>query len=147
MRNSLNSARDTWAAYVKSAREAAGLSQTELARRMGINRNTIGRWESGKFRPENADLVYNFANSLGILVDDALAAAGFRPNADPPSEPAYEEPPMDPQVAELNRKLQDPETSDVERQALRALLDYVTARARWEAEEGPAKPKRRRRVA
>lgn len=136
-----------WASYVRAAREHAKLTRPALAVAMGVQRSTIYRWETTNTRPEQADVVARFARETGVNLDEALAAAGLRPGVVAPDRPAQQELPMDPQVAELNRKLQDPETSDVEKQALRALLDYVTARARWEAEEEPAKPKRRRKVA
>lgn len=33
---------------IKTAREAASLTQEELARRMGVSRDTVSRWERGK---------------------------------------------------------------------------------------------------
>jgi transcriptional regulator with XRE-family HTH domain len=35
---------------LRRRREALGLNQTELAARLGLPRNTVWRWESGKFR-------------------------------------------------------------------------------------------------
>lgn len=36
---------------IKDAREAQALSQTELARQVGIHKSTISRWESGTREP------------------------------------------------------------------------------------------------
>ena len=59
---------------LRSAREAAGLSQTELARRMGANRVTVTRVESGEKTPELGWL-YQAAVAIGCKpskVDERL---------------------------------------------------------------------------
>ncbi len=38
-------------------REALGLSQEGLARRLGIPRNTIARWERGELRIEHGEML------------------------------------------------------------------------------------------
>lgn len=35
---------------ISKARETLGLSQTELARAMGVSQSTVWRWEEGKLR-------------------------------------------------------------------------------------------------
>lgn len=90
MRNTSGPGRDTWATYVKGAREHARLTKTELARRIGKDRATIGRWEDGKNRPEDANLVARFADELGLDRDEALAAAGLRPGVEAPAAPTVE---------------------------------------------------------
>lgn len=77
-----------WAAYAQHAREAAGLTKTELARRIGVDRMTVTRWESGRFRPDKATDVAMFARATGCPTDEALAAAGFRPGVAAPAEPS-----------------------------------------------------------
>jgi transcriptional regulator with XRE-family HTH domain len=77
----------TWASYVKAARQAAGLSQTDLAVRTGISRNTISRWEVGRYRPDKPQDVITVARATGVDPGEALAAAGFRPDVPPPVEP------------------------------------------------------------
>lgn len=42
---------------IKEARERAGLTQTEVAERLGISRNAISLWESNKSRPATANLL------------------------------------------------------------------------------------------
>jgi len=37
--------------YLRSLREALGLTQQELARKIGVNKLTISRWERGELRP------------------------------------------------------------------------------------------------
>src|SRR5215218_2908391 len=41
---------------IREAREDLGMPQTVLARRVGVNRNTIGRYESGEHEPSFAML-------------------------------------------------------------------------------------------
>lgn len=77
----------TWASYVKAARVAAGLSQTDLAVRTRISRNTISRWEIGRYRPDKPEDVISVARATGVDPNEALAAAGFRPDVPAPPEP------------------------------------------------------------
>lgn len=77
----------TWASYVKAARKSAGMSQTDLAIRSRISRNTISRWEIGRYRPDKPEDVIAVARATGVDPGEALAAAGFRPDVPPPSEP------------------------------------------------------------
>lgn len=59
---------------LKQHREAAGLSQSELARLSGIKLQTIQHYEQG-FRDLNgarAITVYKLANALGCTVEDLL---------------------------------------------------------------------------
>src|SRR5262245_48436280 len=37
---------------LKKARKAAGLTQEELAYRVGVDRSTVGRWEAGENEPQ-----------------------------------------------------------------------------------------------
>jgi len=90
MRNTSGPGRDTWAAYIRAAREHARLTKTELARRIGKDRATIGRWEDGKNRPEDANLVALLADELNLDRDEALAAAGLKPGVDAPARPTVE---------------------------------------------------------
>lgn len=85
----------TWASYVKAARVAAGLSQTDLAVRTRISRNTISRWEVGRYRPDKPEDVITVARATGVDPGEALAAAGFRPDVPPPADPT---PPPDPEL-------------------------------------------------
>jgi putative transcriptional regulator len=36
---------------IKAAREQAGLSQEQLAQKLGVTRQTVGSWERGKTQP------------------------------------------------------------------------------------------------
>lgn len=90
MRNTGGPQRGTWATYITTARERAALTKSELARRVGKDRATVGRWEDGKNRPDDADLVARVADVLGLDLDEALAAAGLRPGVTPPPTPTVE---------------------------------------------------------
>jgi transcriptional regulator with XRE-family HTH domain len=90
MRNTPGPERGTWATYIKAAREHARLNKTQLAQRIGKDRATVGRWEDGKNRPEDANLVALVAEVLGLDQDEALAAAGLRPGVEAPVEPTRE---------------------------------------------------------
>lgn len=95
MRNSDGRQRNTWAAYVRAARETARLSQAAVADKMGINRNTVGRWELGRFAPDRPEDVVAFAQAVGVDPEEALTAAGYRPTIEAPTEPTR---PPDPEL-------------------------------------------------
>ncbi len=67
---------------------------------MGISRNTISRWEIGRYKPDRAEDVIAFARATGVPVDEALAAAGFRPDVPAPAEPSA---PADPEIDRIRR--------------------------------------------
>ena len=125
MRNSRPGERNTWATYARAAREAAGLDKTDLAKRMGSTRQTIGRWESGRYKPATADDVIAFARATGVDEREALAAAGILPVELPPERPTRPDPPMDPDVLILLRKLADPDVSPAQKHLIRGQLQYL----------------------
>lgn len=85
VRNTTEPQRSTWARFAKAAR--GKMSQSELARQLQVDRATIYRWENGQQRPERADTVARFARITGIDVDEALAAAGLKPDVEALAEP------------------------------------------------------------
>lgn len=104
MRNDLTP-RGTWPAYVKAAREGAGLTKTELGRRVGVDRGTVARWESGQRKPDSPAVVATVADVLGLDREEALAAAGFRPGAAAPPEPTRA---PDPELDRIRRSKLSP---------------------------------------
>lgn len=90
VRNTPADQRGTWATFAKAARTGARMSQVELARRLGVDRVTIWRWESGKQRPEDVGTAQAFATVLTLDVDEVLAAAGLKLGAVAPTEPTRE---------------------------------------------------------
>lgn len=57
---------------LRRRREAAGLSQAELAARSGVHAISISRWETGAQRRVLLDSVAKLARALGCQVEDLL---------------------------------------------------------------------------
>lgn len=53
---------------ITKARTHAGLNQSELAQKMGLSRNTLGRWESGANTPTEKNL-QALAEATGVPVE------------------------------------------------------------------------------
>lgn len=98
MRNTGGMNRGTWATYAQAAREGAGLSKSELGRRLGVDRATIHRWETGQTRPDVIDVVVKFADVLTLDLDEVVAAAGMSPTRQAPEKPTRE---PDPELEEI----------------------------------------------
>ena len=56
---------------IKQLREAQGLSQSELAAKLGVNRSAVSRWESGEKNPELTNLV-RMADLFDVTLDYLL---------------------------------------------------------------------------
>lgn len=124
VRNTSGGERGSWATLVTRVREATGLTKTEMARRIGVDRGTVHRWEMGQNRPEDADTVYRFADLFKIDAHDALAAAGLVRPADT-QRPAT----IDVDLFVIEQKLADPyvnqETKDFIRRTLQHLANLA----------------------
>lgn len=59
---------------IRAARESAGLSQSELARRAGVHRVTLGRIESGEGMP-TAETVARIVRAIGPARSGPILAA------------------------------------------------------------------------
>lgn len=57
--------------YIKEARELIGLSQKELAEKVGIAPNTFNGYETGKHDPKS-DILIRIANVCGVTTDFLL---------------------------------------------------------------------------
>ena len=55
---------------LKAARLAAGMTQAQLAKRMGCYQKDISRWENG--RPMTAETLKKLATALGCSMDDLI---------------------------------------------------------------------------
>lgn len=55
----------TIAERMQRTRKITGLTQEELADRIGVQRNTVWRWENGKAKPE-AETVSKIASALNV---------------------------------------------------------------------------------
>lgn len=69
----------TWPELLRVKREQHGLTQAELARKVGVTRQAVGLWESGEFRPRP---VGKLAEALDIT--DAELGALARSAVDEP---------------------------------------------------------------
>ncbi len=67
-------------ALLRRQREAMGMSIVQLARRIGVSRNTVTNYETGKTEPTASDLV-RLATALGCAVQELLQAD---PDTGPP---------------------------------------------------------------
>ncbi|MBI5948090.1 MAG: helix-turn-helix domain-containing protein [Chloroflexi bacterium] len=60
---------ELWTAErVAALRARLGLSQADLARRLGMRQQTVSEWETGRYAPRGAS-----ATLLGILAEEAAA--------------------------------------------------------------------------
>ncbi|MCM1235825.1 MAG: helix-turn-helix transcriptional regulator [Ruminococcus flavefaciens] len=62
---------------LKEFREQRGLSQTELAERVGLKQTTISQYESGSRRP-NLSMAKKIADALGMTLDDFACLSTFQ---------------------------------------------------------------------
>lgn len=58
---------------LKNMRRAAGLTQAELADRLGVGRSAVTMWETTKSRP-NVDMLPAIAKALGCTIDALFSA-------------------------------------------------------------------------
>ncbi len=58
--------------FIKDMRKAQGLTQRELAERLGISEKTVSKWETGKGLPD-AGLMLPLAKALDISVNELLS--------------------------------------------------------------------------
>jgi transcriptional regulator with XRE-family HTH domain len=56
---------------LRALREASGLSQRQLAQRLGVHHSNIGFWESGA-TPPRSDVLPAMADMLGVRVEELL---------------------------------------------------------------------------
>jgi transcriptional regulator with XRE-family HTH domain len=56
---------------LRAFRQAAGLSQSQLATRLGVHRSNIGFWETKGIIPRS-DLLAPMAEALGVSVNDLI---------------------------------------------------------------------------
>ncbi len=66
---------------ILSYRKSAGLSQEELAARVGVSRQAVSKWETGESTPELSKVVL-LAKAFHITTDQLLSPT--HPNPPPP---------------------------------------------------------------
>ncbi|WP_194396663.1 helix-turn-helix transcriptional regulator [Microbacterium atlanticum] len=54
---------------IRAVREAAGMTQAELARRVGVTRQTLIAIEQGRYSP-TLELAFQLARAFGVGLDD-----------------------------------------------------------------------------
>lgn len=67
---------------IRELREAAGLTQTALAVRLGISRQAVNQWEAGATWP-SAQLLPRLAFALGCQVSDLFEPTELAEVSDP----------------------------------------------------------------
>jgi transcriptional regulator with XRE-family HTH domain len=74
---------------VRAAREAAGLSQAEVARQLGINRMYYSLFEAGRYVPcaAEAEALRSFGVEIGVSLGPAMPAVGPTLDHTPPERP------------------------------------------------------------
>lgn len=56
---------------VRELRERRGLTQEQLAKKMGVSRQTIISIETGRYNPSLL-LAYNLANEFGMIIEEVF---------------------------------------------------------------------------
>jgi len=56
---------------LRALREAAGLTQADVARRVGVTRQTLIAIEQGKYSP-TLELAFQLCRVFGVRIDDAF---------------------------------------------------------------------------
>ena len=57
--------------FLKEMRKCNGLTQEQLAEKLGVSNRSVSRWENGKNMPD-FDLVIELANLYGISIEEIL---------------------------------------------------------------------------
>lgn len=65
--------RPVWAANLRAARKAAGLTQVALAELLGTTQQAVAKWESGKGVPRDESR-WRLAEALGVPVHQIFEA-------------------------------------------------------------------------
>lgn len=60
-----------FASNLRAYRAKADLSQVELAKRVGVNKDSVGNWEDGKYMP-SLGIAVRVANTLGVSLDQLV---------------------------------------------------------------------------
>lgn len=122
-----------FAAFIRNAlndaRTVRAWTGTEVSRRTGVSRQTINRWVRGDWSTDpEPERVVAFCEALGIQAGVAFRILGWdRSEATRPTGP---QPPMDPDIEALLRRLLDPETPDADKYHIRETVRYLAYRPR-----------------
>ena len=83
-------------------RKRAGLSQEELASRVGVSRQAVSKWELGDATPE-VDKLLALAGVFGVTTDELLSETDPEAPPPPPSDPPQAAPDLSQRVGPLLR--------------------------------------------
>ena len=104
--NSMFDMRET-GARISALRRAAGLTQAELAEKLGISYQAVSSWERGASMPDIGKLV-DLARALNTTVDHILSGGKAEAAPDPPQEAEAEAPAADAAPAEEDEEKERP---------------------------------------
>ena len=129
---------------LKEKRKEVGISQAELATRVGVTSRTIQNYEMGSRKPQNVEIVQKLAEALNTTTDYLLGNADrqiLAAYARGGSKAARD---VEELVTELSGLFAGGELDEEEKDAVMAAL----TRAYWDAKEDNKKytPKGRRRT-
>lgn len=77
--------------YLYALRRGAGMTQQELAEKLGVTNRTISKWETGETFPETSQLV-PLADLFQVTVDELLRGCGSVERTTPDAGPSSELP-------------------------------------------------------
>lgn len=92
------------AQIIREARLKAGLTQTDLASRLGRERAQVARWETGGQEPSFANLIAA-VEACGYALDVAIVERASTPELDAELEPSVQQAPQQ-RVQALLEKLE-----------------------------------------
>ena len=104
------------ARLLRSHREKAGISASELARRAGVDKGTVTRIELGQIPSPKADNLRAIAEAIGLSASDVFTAAGW--------VPAHELPTMRPYLRTKYRAMPAEAVAEIEAYADRVAREY-----------------------
>lgn len=116
---------------LKEKRHEAGISQAELARRVGVTSRTIQNYEMGSRKPQHMEIVQKLADALGTSVSYLLGSEGsfiVRAYERGGSSAARD---VEALVSEISGLFAGGELDEAEKDAIMAALN----RAYWDAKE------------
>lgn len=116
---------------LKEKRKALGMSQTELAERVGVTSRTIQNYELGSRKPQNMEVVQKLADALNTTTDYLLGNADRQILAAYVKGGAKAARDVEELVSEISGLFAGGELAEDEKDAVMAAL----TRAYWDAKE------------
>jgi transcriptional regulator with XRE-family HTH domain len=108
------------------AARARGMTDKDIEAATGVKSSTFHRWRRGEVRTvPGMDKVRAFCEGVGASLADAMTALGMSGERDNP-EP---EPPMDPDLRLILRRLADPNVPETEKEFIRESIRMLAERA------------------